>query len=254
MCFQKRHRLNNVKYTIHRLSQTQIRATVAFDHLTRQASACVAVGREWWSGYHVAPSMANWLNWGRFLGTPILASRRQEQTGSDTVQRLHSKNVDSHGERVRRRGCWNARCFGRAKDASPAGKAPAQMHVGRENSPMPEPRLEQKNNYEIHVSCQEDSRRAIEECVSNFRTTHFLLMHLILHVESVAHGLSTLPRFSISSSKREETTPPHPSRLPLRQGIWPCDQWRWKRCRRKKNVLDRFVLFCLISGNVRGFD
>ena len=109
------------------LSQTQIRATVAFDHPTRQASACVAVGREWWSGYHVAPSMANWLNWGRFLGTPILASRRQEQTGSDTVQRLHSKNVDSHGERVRRRGCWNARCFGRAKDASPAGKAPAQM-------------------------------------------------------------------------------------------------------------------------------
>ena len=92
-------------------------------------------------------------------------------------------------------------------------------HVGRENSPMPEPRLEQKNNYEIHVSCQEDSRRAIEECVSNFRTTHFLLMHLILHVESLAHGLSTLPRFSISSSKREETTPPHPSRLPLRQGI-----------------------------------
>ena len=60
-------------------------------------------------------------------------------------------------------------------------------------------------------------------------------MHLILHVESVAHGLSTLPRFSISSSKREETTPPHPSRLPLRQGIWPCDQWRWKRCRRKKS-------------------
>ena len=28
--------------------------------------------------------------------------------------------------------------------------------------------------------------------------------------------------------------PPHPSCLPLRQGIWPCDQWRWKRCRRKK--------------------
>ena len=132
MCFQKRHRLNNVKYTIHRLSEAQIRATVAFDILwpswTRQASACVAVvGPEWWSGYHVAPSMANWLNWGRFLGTPILASRRQEQTDSDTVHRLHSKNVDSHGERVRRRRCWNARCFGRAKDASPAGKAPAQM-------------------------------------------------------------------------------------------------------------------------------
>ena len=95
------------------LSQTQIRATVAFDHPTRQASACVAVGREWWSGYHVAPSMANWLNWGRFLGTSNLASRRQEQTGSDTVHR--------------RRGCWNAPCFGRAKDASPAGKAPAQI-------------------------------------------------------------------------------------------------------------------------------
>ena len=105
----------NIRYTdYHRLSQTQIRATVAFDHPTRQASACVAVvGREWWSGYHVAPSMANWLNWGRFLGTSILASRRQEQTGSDTVHR--------------RRGCWNAPCFGRAKDASPAGKAPAQI-------------------------------------------------------------------------------------------------------------------------------
>jgi hypothetical protein len=165
MCFQKRHRLNNVKYTIHRLSQTQIRATVAIDHLTRQASACVAVGREWGAGYHVAPSMANWLNWGRFLGTPILASRRQEQTGSDTVQRLHSKNVDSHGERVRRRGCWNARCFGRAKDASPAGKAPAQMHVGRENSPMPEPRLEQKKTtmrFMCHVKkIQEGQLRSV---------------------------------------------------------------------------------------------
>ena len=42
------------------------------------------------------------------------------------------------------------------------------------------------------------------------------------------------PPFFDLLAKREETNPPTPSRLPLRQGIWPCDQWRWKRCRRKK--------------------
>ena len=41
------------------------------------------------------------------------------------------------------------------------------------------------------------------------------------------------PFFDLLAEARGDD-PPHPSRLPLRQGIWPCDQWRWKRRRRKK--------------------
>ena len=52
------------------------------------------------------------------------------------------------------------------------------------------------------------------------------------------------PFFDLLGEARGDD-PPHPSRLPLRQGIWPCDQWRWKKKSCSRQCL---ASTCVING------